>query len=184
MLVVGLGNPGPRYAQTRHNIGFDVVDELARRHAASYREKFKGHFARVLLGTHDLILLRPTTFMNRSGESVQPAASFFGVEAPSVVVVHDELDLPFGRLKVKVRGGHGGHNGLRSITEHIGADYVRVRCGIGRPPGGDTTPWVLGRFGPEDAPFVADLVSKAADAVERIIIDGAGAAMNEFNSGA
>lgn len=180
-LLVGLGNPGARYVRTRHNIGFRVLDELLRRTGGAMREKFKGEVARLLLGGHDAVLLKPMTFMNLSGESVRAAADFFKVAPADVVVIHDELDLPFGRVKVKAGGGHAGHNGLRSIHSHIGSDYIRVRCGIGRPERGDPIGYVLGDFPKQEEPFVADLVDAAADAAEAVILEGVAAAMNRFN---
>jgi len=145
------------------------------------REKFKGVFSKVWIGQEGVILLRPMTFMNRSGESIRPAMDFFGISAADVVVIHDELDLPFGRVKVKEGGGHGGHNGLRSINTHLGESYVRVRCGIGRPPHGDVTNYVLGSFPTDEGAWVQDLIDSAADAVESIVRDGVTTAMNRFN---
>jgi len=181
-LIAGLGNPGPRYTDTRHNIGFIVVEELMRRvGGGESREKFKGVFSKVWIGQEGVILLRPMTFMNRSGESIRPAMDFFGISAADVVVIHDELDLPFGRVKVKEGGGHGGHNGLRSVNAHLGESYVRVRCGIGRPPHGNVTNFVLGSFPAEEGAWVQDLIDSAADAVESIVRDGVTTAMNRFN---
>lgn len=180
-LVVGLGNPGPKYRKNRHNIGFMVVDELLRRAGASTKEKFKGQWARVSLRGQDVVLLEPMTFMNLSGESVRGAADFFRVEVSNIVVVHDELDLPFGKVKVKQGGGHAGHNGLRSVTQHMGSDYGRVRCGIGRPLSGAPAAWVLNDFPASDGPWVQQMVDTAADAVEAILAQGMAAAMNQFN---
>jgi PTH1 family peptidyl-tRNA hydrolase len=181
-LVVGLGNPGPKYERTRHNIGFQVVDELLRRHGGSLRGKFKGEVASAQLGLEPVVLLKPMTFMNLSGESVGPACGFYGIDPEDVVVIHDELDLPFGRVKVKSKGGHGGHNGLRSLVKHIGADFARVRVGIGRPERGDVTGYVLTPFAPDEAPWVGGAVDTAADAVESIVREGVLAAMNRFNA--
>ncbi|MEM6944470.1 MAG: aminoacyl-tRNA hydrolase, partial [Pseudomonadota bacterium] len=133
-LFVGLGNPGPKHARQRHNIGFMALDAIAEREAApAWRSKFQGSVTEIRFESRKVILLKPTTFMNLSGQSVGEAARFFGVEAEAVTVFHDELDLAPGRLRVKRGGGHAGHNGLRSLHQHIGAEYRRVRLGIGHP---------------------------------------------------
>jgi PTH1 family peptidyl-tRNA hydrolase len=133
-LFVGLGNPGAKYARNRHNIGFMAVDEIARRHGfAPWRRRFQGETSEGALGTERVILLKPTTYMNDSGRSVQEAASFFKIAPGDVTVFHDELELPPGKVRVKIGGGIAGHNGLRSISAHIGNDYRRVRLGIGHP---------------------------------------------------
>jgi peptidyl-tRNA hydrolase, PTH1 family len=133
-LFVGLGNPGQRYAGNRHNIGFMAVDEIARRHGfAPWRRRFQGETSEGTLGTERVILLKPTTYMNDSGRSVQEAASFFKIATGDVTVFHDELELPPGKVRVKIGGGIAGHNGLRSISAHIGNDYRRIRLGIGHP---------------------------------------------------
>jgi peptidyl-tRNA hydrolase, PTH1 family len=181
-LVVGLGNPGMKYVGTRHNAGFQVLFSLLERLGEVPKEKFKGTFAKCRVGGEVVGLLMPQTYMNRSGESVRLALDFFDVSPEDVIVVHDELDLPLGRVKVKRAGGHGGHNGLRSITSHIGADYIRVRCGIGRPPNGNVTGFVLGRFSSEEREWSDSLGSDGADAVEAIVRNGVQAAMNVINS--
>jgi PTH1 family peptidyl-tRNA hydrolase len=133
-LFVGLGNPGAKYARHRHNIGFMAVDEIARRHSfAPWRRRFQGETSEGTLGTERVILLKPTTYMNESGRAVQEAASFFKIAPGDVTVFHDELELPPGKVRVKIGGGIAGHNGLRSISAHIGNDYRRVRLGIGHP---------------------------------------------------
>ncbi|EJN15781.1 peptidyl-tRNA hydrolase [Bradyrhizobium sp. YR681] len=133
-LFVGLGNPGAKYARNRHNIGFMAVDEIARRHGfAPWRRRFQGETSEGALGPERVILLKPTTYMNDSGRSVQDAASFFKIAPGDVTVFHDELELPPGKVRVKIGGGIAGHNGLRSISAHIGNDYRRVRLGIGHP---------------------------------------------------
>jgi PTH1 family peptidyl-tRNA hydrolase len=167
---VGLGNPGRSYERTRHNVGYLVADELARRHGGSWRRKKKTEAAPV--GLEDATLVKPTTFMNNSGSALA------GYRAEDLIVVHDDLDLEAGTVRVKVGGGAGGHNGLRSIIEHLGPEFVRVRVGIGRPPMGVTvTDYVLSRM---DA-AVRDAVSRAADAVEAVVEEGPEAAMNRFN---
>jgi PTH1 family peptidyl-tRNA hydrolase len=184
-LIVGLGNPGREYAANRHNAGFMVVDELARRVGGlSFRSKFGGHLAEARLGGDKAVLLKPQSFMNCSGQVVAPAARFFDVPPDHLVVIHDELDLDFGRLKVKVGGGHGGHNGLRSIFADLGTpEFVRVRLGIGRPPprmeGAD---YVLQNFSKVEGRELPFLLGDAADAVELILQAGVTSAMNRFNS--
>ncbi|MDQ3866657.1 MAG: aminoacyl-tRNA hydrolase, partial [Actinomycetota bacterium] len=133
VLVAGLGNPGREYASTRHNVGFMVCDELARRHGGSFRSKFSGELAELRIDGARVALLKPLTFMNESGRAVGEAMRFYRLAPADVVVFHDELDLPPGKLRVKTGGGHAGHNGLRSITAHIGAEFRRVRLGIGHP---------------------------------------------------
>ncbi|CAA9427129.1 Peptidyl-tRNA hydrolase [uncultured Rubrobacteraceae bacterium] len=171
-VVVGLGNPGRSYASTRHNVGYLVADELARRHDGSWRKRKKTEAAPVSVGLTNTTLLKPTTFMNNSGSAV----SDYGLE--DLLVIHDDLDLEAGTVRVKVGGGAGGHNGLRSIIGRLGNDFVRVRIGIGRPPAGLTvTDYVLSRM--DSA--VRDAIPTAADAVEFVLEHGPEAAMNRFN---
>jgi PTH1 family peptidyl-tRNA hydrolase len=170
---VGLGNPGRSYERTRHNVGFLVVDELARRHGGSWRKKKKAEAATISLDYKSVTLLKPTTFMNRSGS----ALAGYGPE--DLILVHDDLDLPPGDVRVKVGGGAGGHNGLRSVIGNLGSDFARVRIGIGRPPtGAGVTEYVLGGM---DA-TVREAVPRAADAVEAVVREGAETAMNSFNT--
>lgn len=183
-LVAGLGNPGPRYVDTRHNVGFLVVDRLARRAMTEVDQERSGaKVAKARVADQPVVLAKPFTFMNCSGGPAQALAAFYKVPVDKVIVVHDDLDLPFGDVRVKQGGGHGGHNGLRDIASHLGRDHLRVRCGIGRPPAGwDTANYVLGRWTPEEADRLADVVETAADATEAILRDGAEAAMNRFNT--
>ncbi|MCA9513758.1 MAG: aminoacyl-tRNA hydrolase [Myxococcales bacterium] len=181
-LVVGLGNPEPKYAKNRHNVGFMVASELARRMGEGFTSKFKGELARGRLGPQDLLVLKPMTYMNLSGVSVASAATFYKVPLEQIVVIHDELDLPFPDVKVKVGGGHAGHNGLRSIFEHVGRDFVRVRCGIGRPPHGDVAGFVLSDYSKDEAAGLPDVIDTAARAVELIVDRGPLAAMNEIHT--
>lgn len=164
-LIVGLGNPGPRYAANRHNIGFLAIDEIARVHrAAPFRRRFQGEAAEVALGSERAILLRPQTFMNESGRSVAEAQRFYKIALSDVIVLHDELDLPPAKLRVKQGGGNAGHNGLRSITAQCGNEYRRVRLGIGHP--GDKAlvhSYVLNDFGKGEMPWVEDLCRAVAD---------------------
>ncbi len=182
-LVVGLGNPGPKYAKNRHNVGFMVVDRLAAAAGVELREKHRGRAAKARLREHDVVLLEPLTYMNRSGESVREAMQFYKVPLASVIVVHDELDLPFGTLRLKQGGGAAGHNGLKSIIQHCGGpDFVRLRIGIGRPPHGNTHGWVLGDFEPSESTALPDVLDLAPRAVEAVIVEGISAAMNTFNA--
>ena len=174
LLVVGLGNPGREYARNRHNAGWMVVDELARRHGGSWRSKFSGALAEIRLEGHKLALLKPETYMNESGRSVAGAAQFFKGAPDAVLVVHDEGDFELGRLELKFGGGLAGHNGLRSIAQHLKTqDFPRLRIGVGRPERGDPRPladYVLSDFEPHDD--AGALVARAADAVEQLDADG------------
>ena len=183
LLVAGLGNPGREYEQTRHNIGWMVVEELARRLDGSFRSKFSGSLAEVRDGDRRLALLKPETYMNVSGRSIGAAVRFFKVPPESLLVVHDDVDLESGRLQARRGGGLAGHNGLRSIASELGTqDFLRLRIGVGRPGCGDRRPiadYVLSRFGPEvDAD---ELVGRAADAVETIVREGLEPAQQRFN---
>jgi PTH1 family peptidyl-tRNA hydrolase len=164
-LFVGLGNPGSKYAHNRHNIGFMAVGEIARRHGfAAWRRRFQGETAEGALDDERVILLRPLTFMNDSGRAVQEAASFFKLPAGEVTVFQDELELPPGKLRVKVGGGIAGHNGLRSISAHIGNDYRRVRLGIGHPGVKELVHgYVLSDFAEDDRSWVEALCEAIAD---------------------
>jgi PTH1 family peptidyl-tRNA hydrolase len=190
-LVVGLGNPGKKYEKNRHNVGFMVVERLARSHGLpDFKEKFsavwtKGEIA-VGGGRHPVALLEPQTYMNLSGDSVQPAAAFLKVEPSRVIVVHDELDLPWRDVRLKVGGGHAGHNGLRSIIQRLGTpEFVRVRVGVGRPPPGfrgDVADYVLADFDAMEKSELPDVVDRAALAIEKVVADGVAAAMNAVNT--
>jgi peptidyl-tRNA hydrolase, PTH1 family len=183
LLVAGLGNPGREYERTRHNAGWLVVDEVARRHGGSWRSKFSGSLAEARLGERRLALLKPETYMNESGRSVSAAARFFKVPAESILVVHDDVDLEAGRLQARRGGGLAGHNGLRSLAQDLGTqDFLRLRIGVGRPGRGDPRPvadWVLSPFAPEAD--VEALVARGADAVETIAAEGIEAAQQRFN---
>jgi len=183
LLVAGLGNPGKEYARTRHNVGHMVVDELARRHGGSFRSKFSGDLTDVRLDGARVALLKPQTYMNESGRSVGAATRFYKLPPEQLLVVHDEVDLELGRLQARAGGGLAGHNGLRSLGQHLGAqDFLRLRIGVGRPERGDSRPvadWVLSPF--DDVVDVEALVSRAADAVETIARDGVEEAQQRFN---
>ena len=183
LLVVGLGNPGREYERTRHNVGWLVLDELARRLGASWRGKFSGKLAEARLDGDRLALLKPETFMNDSGRSVAAAARFFKVEPESLLIVHDDVDLEPGRLQARAGGGLAGHNGLRSLAQSLGSqDFLRLRIGVGRPGRGDhrsVADYVLSGFDPEED---ADaLVTRSADAVETLARDGLETAQQRFN---
>ena len=183
LLVAGLGNPGREHARDRHNVGFMVCDELARRRAGSFRSKFSAELAELRVEGRRLALLKPQTFMNESGRSVGPAVHFFKVDPRSLLVVHDDVDLEPGRLQARLGGGLAGHNGLRSIAQHLGTqEFVRLRVGVGRPERGDPRPvadYVLSPFPPEVD--VEALVERAADAVETLVREGLEEAQQRFN---
>jgi PTH1 family peptidyl-tRNA hydrolase len=183
LLVVGLGNPGREYAGNRHNVGWMVVEELARRHGASWKGKFSGQLAELRLDGHRVALLKPETFMNESGRSVGAAARFYKLEPEAVLVVHDEMDLEPGRLQARSGGGLAGHNGLRSIAAHLNTpDFLRLRVGVGRPGRGDPrkgADYVLSNFTPEED--ADSLVARAADAVEKLDAEGLDRTQAQFN---
>jgi peptidyl-tRNA hydrolase, PTH1 family len=183
-LVVGLGNPGPEYDYTRHNAGQLVIDELARRHSfARAKRGFEGRFAAGEIAGRAAGMLVPTTYMNRSGRSVAAALRGLDLAVADLLVVHDHIDLPFGRLRLADGGGHGGNNGVKSISGLIGPDYARLRIGVGRPLSRDpevVADYVLQKFA-EPREQVQELVTRAADAVETWLADGLEAAMNRVN---
>ena len=183
LLVVGLGNPGRDYSGHRHNVGWMVVEELARRHDASWKGKFNGQLAELRLDGHRIGLLKPETFMNDSGRAVSAAARFFKLEPDAILVVHDEIDLEPGRLQARKGGGLAGHNGLRSVAAHLKSpEFLRLRVGVGRPSRGDPrkpADYVLSNFTPaEDA---EGLVGRAADAVEKLDAEGLERAQAQYN---
>lgn len=171
LLFVGLGNPGPRYAENRHNVGFMAVRAIARRHdIAPWKKRFQGVAVEGTLGGEKVLLLLPGTFMNESGRAVQEAASFYKLKPGAVVVFHDEVDLPPGKMRVKAGGSDAGHNGLRSITAHLGNDYKRVRIGIGKPDVKELVPrHVLGDFAKDDWPWVEALCAVIAEEAELLV---------------
>jgi PTH1 family peptidyl-tRNA hydrolase len=188
-LVVGLGNPGKEYAGNRHNVGFMVAGLLASRVGAKFGRSKRSHAevaeGRLGFGGPKLILVRPLTFMNLSGAPVVQLAQFFKVPLENVVAVHDELDVPFGQVRVKRGGGEGGHNGLRSMSKSLASkDYARVRFGIGRPPGRqDPADYVLSDFGSAERKELDFLVDRAADVVEAVILEGVEWAQNKYHGG-
>ncbi len=184
-LVAGLGNPGPEYERTRHNVGFRAADVLAARLDARFkRGKHSAQVAEARRGEARVVLAKPTTFMNLSGRSIGPLATYFKVPPGRIVVLHDEIDIPFGDLRVKIGGGHAGHNGLRSLIQSLGTnEFVRIRIGVGRPPGSkEAADHVLDAFSKREEIEAGVLIEEAADAVESIIDDGADRAMNRVNT--
>ena len=184
-LIVGLGNPGIQYAETRHNIGFMVASCLADRCGITLKRKgYQGLYGVGRVAGNEATFLLPQTYMNRSGASVAPACQSLGVEPGDLIVVHDEIDLPFGCLRIKVGGGHGGHNGLRSIGAAFGeTEYNRLRMGVGRPPaGGDVSAHVLSRFSTGERAQLKQYVETAAEALELLLQHGAQEAMNSYNN--
>lgn len=183
LLVVGLGNPGREYARNRHNVGFMVVDELARRHGGSWKSKFSGQVAEVRLDGARVALLKPETYMNESGRAAGAAARFYKLEPEAVLAVHDEGDFDLARIQARQGGGLAGHNGLRSLAQHLKTqDFLRLRVGVGRPERGDPRPladYVLANFEPHEE--VEALVARAADAVETLVTSGLDATQRQFN---
>ena len=183
-LLVGLGNPGPKYERTRHNIGFRIAEDAARKLGVALDQtRWNAVLGQGRSGGEPVAVLLPQTYMNASGESVGHAARFWKVEAGSLVVVHDDMDLEFGRVQVKVGGGDGGHNGLKSLRQHLGtADYARVRFGVGRPPEEwDGADWVLAKFSSAEEEQLKSLVPQAAEAAVAALVEGPLLAMNRFN---
>ena len=182
-LVVGLGNPGAKYEDTRHNAGFLVVDEVARRwDMSASKAQLGASTARGGVARSPVLLARPQGYMNRSGAPAAALQRFYEVPLERVVVVHDDLDLPFGTVRIKRGGAHGGHNGLRDLHDHIGAEFLRVRMGISRPPPDlDAADYVLSPWADGERDTLPQVVDRGADAVEAIITDGATHAMNAFN---
>jgi PTH1 family peptidyl-tRNA hydrolase len=183
LLVAGLGNPGPRHAHDRHNVGWMVVDELARRRLVTFKAKFSGRLGEARIGDHRLALLKPETYMNESGRSISAAARFYKVPVERVLVVHDEVDLELGRLQARAGGGLAGHNGLRSIAQLLGsAEFLRLRIGVGRPGRGDprdVADFVLAPF--ELHEDRDGIVARAADAVEALTLEGLEETQRRFN---
>jgi len=183
-IIVGLGNPGKKYERTRHNAGFLAIDELAQGMRIDLsREKYHALIGKGAIGGVETLLAKPQTYMNESGRSVSAILRYTGATVGDVVVVHDELDLLPGAVRVKIGGGHGGHNGLRSLIEHLGsADFVRIRIGVGRPPEGrDAADYVLSPFAADERQAATEAMTRAADAARAVIEDGLTAAMNRFN---
>lgn len=186
LLVVGLGNPGPNYAKTRHNLGFMVADLLAERIGSNFKvhKKSGAEVTTGRLGNRAVVLAKPRVYMNESGRQVGPLAKFYSVLPADVVVLHDELDIDFGRIRLKLGGGEGGHNGLRSVAAALGTkDFQRVRIGVGRPPGRkDPAAYVLESFSAVERPEVPTICEQAADAVELLLAQGLETAQNTVHA--
>jgi PTH1 family peptidyl-tRNA hydrolase len=183
LLVVGLGNPGREHERDRHNAGWMVADELARRHGGSFKTKFNGRIAELRLDAHRVAVLKPETFMNDSGRSLAAAARFYKVPVEQILVVHDDVDLETARVQARLGGGLAGHNGLRSIAGALGsADFLRLRLGVGRPGRGDQrdiADYVLSPFAPDDD--AESIVARSADAVETLLLEGLDETQRRFN---
>ncbi len=184
-LIVGLGNPGAEYARTRHNAGFWLVDELARRHGGTFRHegKHQGELARVSLGGEDVWLLKPMTFMNRSGGPVSSVLGFYKIAPAQMLVAHDEIDLPSGTVRLKEAGGHGGHNGLRDIIAAQGDGFWRLRIGVGHPGSSkEVVDFVLTHAGKDEQRLIDETILAGADAIEEALRSGAQIAMNKLHT--
>ncbi|MGZ3773136.1 MAG: aminoacyl-tRNA hydrolase [Pseudobdellovibrionaceae bacterium] len=185
-LIVGLGNPGGEYKLTRHNIGFMAVDYLLQGLGnPPIKNQFKAEIAQTKFGPHQVIICKPQTFMNLSGESVQPLMGFYKIPLEHLIVIHDDIDQPFAQMKIHKNRGHGGHNGIRSISGLLGsADYIRLKLGVGRPanPNIPVADYVLGKFAKEEFEKMPDFLNKGLDALESIINDGVQKASTKFNT--
>ena len=183
-LIVGLGNPGTKYQNTRHNIGFDVVTELSRKWMSSdpSKKSFGSLVESGFVSQEKCVLALPQKYMNRSGQPVASLQGYYKIPNDKIIVVHDDLDLDSGTVRCKRNGGHGGHNGLRDIIQHLGKDFLRIRVGIGRPPQGwETSNYVLGRWTTSEKEHLEKTISTALDAIESILTEGVQNAMNKFN---
>ncbi|MBU3129177.1 aminoacyl-tRNA hydrolase [Clostridium tagluense] len=181
-LVIGLGNPGDEYKNTRHNIGFDVIDLMASKYNVSVnRVKFKGVYGEINISSQKVILLKPSTYMNLSGESVQQAAAFYKIPSENIIIIYDDISLDVGKLRIRSKGSAGGHNGIKSIISNMGSDiFPRIKIGVGQPEKSMVS-YVLGRFSKEDRILVEKTLEASIKAMETIIAKGVTEAMNEFN---
>ncbi|WP_164215597.1 aminoacyl-tRNA hydrolase [Virgibacillus sp. YIM 98842] len=182
--IVGLGNPGRKYKDTRHNVGFMVIEELRKRHKWKLNQsKFNGKYTMEILDGQKVILLQPQTYMNLSGEAIRPLMNYFDIDLDDLIVIYDDLDLPVGKIRLRQKGGHGGHNGIRSTIDHLGTkEFKRIRIGVGRPV--DQMPvinYVLGKFPKEEQDSVSSSINLAADACEAWITKPYSEVMNEYN---
>lgn len=182
ILLVGLGNPGSEYAETRHNVGFMAVDEIVRRYSFSaFKSKFKGEIAEGNIQNERVIILKPSTYMNLSGESVRAVCQFYKIPTNQVIVFHDDMDLPIGKVKVKTGGGSGGHNGIKSLDSHIGNGYMRIRIGIDKPVLREqVVDWVLSKFSPEAHRILDETIIKIANELPILFTQDAGVFMNKI----
>jgi PTH1 family peptidyl-tRNA hydrolase len=184
-IIVGLGNPGPEHLVTRHNAGFWFVDLLARRHSGEFRDyrKYSGETAKINIESHEIVLLKPTTYMNRSGLSIRQLSDFYKIKPEDILVAHDELDLPVGTVRLKQGGGHGGHNGLRDSIAHIGETFWRMRLGIGHPGNkAEVIDYVLTRAPRAEEDLILDAVATAVDCIPLLLEQGAERAMTRLHS--
>ncbi|NLW90269.1 MAG: aminoacyl-tRNA hydrolase [Syntrophomonadaceae bacterium] len=181
-VIVGLGNPGKKYSDTRHNIGFRVLEEVARRHGVQKEEsRFDALIAHIMLGGQKVLLVKPLTYMNLSGKAVQPLLHWYKADLSDLIVVYDDMDLPVGNLRLRADGGSGGHKGLTSVIERLGSrEFNRLRLGIGRPTD-EAIDWVLGTFAADEKELVKEMVAGAADRLEYWVEQGIVRAMNEYN---
>ncbi|MFT4415983.1 aminoacyl-tRNA hydrolase [Fredinandcohnia humi] len=184
-LIVGLGNPGRQYEETRHNVGFKVIDELSiRLQIPLDKAKFNGIFGQGVIHGEKVLILKPLTYMNLSGESVRPLMDYYDIDVEDILVIYDELDIPVGKIRLREKGSAGGHNGMKSIIHHLGTqDFKRVRIGVDRPSNGmKIADYVLGRFLDEEAQQIKDAIQKSADAAEKWITTPFLQVMNEYNT--
>lgn len=182
ILLVGLGNPGSEYAETRHNVGFMAVDEIVHRYSfGAFKSKFKGEYAEGVIGDEKAMILKPTTYMNLSGEAVRAICQFYKIPTEKVIVFHDDMDLPVGKVKVKTGGGSGGHNGIKSIDSHIGNEYMRVRIGVDKPATREqVVDWVLSKFAPDSRKVLDETIQKIAQELPVLLTKDAGVFMNKI----
>ncbi|TDX51264.1 aminoacyl-tRNA hydrolase [Orenia marismortui] len=182
-LIVGLGNPGAKYNLTRHNAGFMVIDSLAKEYVVNVNSKEKQALvAKLHIGREKVILAKPQTFMNNSGQSVRALADYYNIDAQDIMVIYDDLDLEVGRIRVRPKGGHGGHNGIRSIIDHLGQkNFARLRVGIGRPEYGTVTDYVLGKFSREESKKVNKTLEEAVEAIKLYLESDLNDVMNKYN---
>lgn len=181
-IIAGLGNPGDKYAGTRHNIGFDVLDILADRLGAEFVEKFEGLLAEIRYNGEKLYLLKPQTFMNLSGKSIAGLANFYKIDVSEILVIHDEMNIPYNTMKLRHKGSAGGHNGLKSIIEYMGSDnFPRLKMGIGRDASKDVVSYVLGKYKPDELKLYDDFINKGADACIEVLDKGLNKAMSTYN---
>ncbi|CFX10162.1 Peptidyl-tRNA hydrolase [Syntrophomonas zehnderi OL-4] len=182
-IIVGLGNPGKEYKDTRHNVGFMVMEELASRYRVEKQEsRFDAIIGHIRMGGEKVLLVKPLTYMNLSGKSVQPLMHWYKLDLNDLMVVYDDMDLPMGTLRIRKQGGNGGHKGMASISDRLGSqDFARSRIGIGRPNSGEAVNWVLGRFTEDEREQIRMVVKNAADALEKWVQVGIDEAMNAYN---
>ena len=183
-LIVGLGNPEPEYSYTRHNMGFDVINKIAKKCEIDIsRTKFNGLYGSGIIKDEKVILLKPQTYMNLSGQSIKPFVDFYKIPLENVIVVYDDISLDVGKLRIRAKGSAGGHNGIKNIIQHLGTDvFPRVKVGVGeKPKGMDLADYVLGHFSKDEQPLIRESVERAKDAVSCMLSEGIASAMNKYN---